>query len=88
MADYYDTTSIPTRVRKPKDKAAVEGAVGDCTVAIVGKLRNRKFFSFEDLNKAIIKELDNFNNRPFQKKGRFQKKRIFRRRTSVYESSA
>ncbi|MBS6234252.1 MAG: transposase [Holdemanella biformis] len=68
MADYYDTTIIPTRVRKPKDKAAVEGAVGDCTVAIVGKLRNRKFFSFEDLNKAIIKELDNFNNRPFQKK--------------------
>ena len=54
-------------MRKPKDKAAVEGAVGDCTVAIVGKLRNRKFFSFEDLNKAIIKELDNFNNRPFQK---------------------
>ena len=46
MADYYDTTIIPTRVRKPKDKAAVEGAVGDCTVAIVGKLRNRKFFSF------------------------------------------
>ena len=28
MADYYDTTIIPTRVRKPKDKAAVEGAVG------------------------------------------------------------
>lgn len=55
-------------MRKPKDKAAVEGAVGDCTVAIVGKLRNRKFFSFEDLNKAIIKELDNFNNRLFRKR--------------------
>lgn len=61
MADHYDTTIIPTRVRKPKDKAAVEGAVGDCTIAIVGKLRNRKFFSFDDLNVAILKELDVFN---------------------------
>ena len=48
-----DTTIIPTRVRKPRDKAAVEGAVGDCTIAIVGKLRNRKFFSFNDLNDYI-----------------------------------
>lgn len=68
MADHYDTTVIPTRVRRPKDKAAVEGAVGDCTVAIVGKLRNRKFFSFDDLNDAIRKELDLFNSKPFQKK--------------------
>ena len=66
MADHYDTTIIPTRVRKPRDKAAVEGAVGDCTIAIVGKLRNRKFFSFNDLNTAILKELDVFNNKPFQ----------------------
>lgn len=68
MADHYDTTIIPTRVRKPRDKAAVEGAVGDCTIAIVGKLRNRKFFSFNDLNAAILKELDVFNNKPFQKR--------------------
>lgn len=68
MADHYKTTIIPTRVRNPRDKAAVEGSIGDCTVAIVGKLRNRKFFSFEDLNKAIIKELDFFNTKPFQKK--------------------
>ena len=68
MADHYDTTILPTRVRRPKDKAAVEGAVGDCTIAIVGKLRNRKFFSFEELNEAILKELDTFNSKPFQKK--------------------
>lgn len=73
MTDHYDITIIPTRACKPKDKAAVEGAVGDCTVAIVGKLRNRKFFSFEDLNEAILKELDIFepdifNTKPFQKK--------------------
>ena len=68
MADHYGTTIIPARVRRPKDKAAVEGAVGDCTVAIVGKLRNRKFYSFDDLNQAILKELEKFNTRPFQKR--------------------
>ncbi|GJM57579.1 IS21 family transposase [Erysipelotrichaceae bacterium 66-17] len=63
MADHYGTTIIPTRVRKPKDKAAVECTVGDCTAAIVGKLRNRKFYSFDDLNQAILKELEKFNTR-------------------------
>ena len=43
MADYYGTSIIPTRVRKLKDKAAVEGSVGNVTNFIIGKLRNRKF---------------------------------------------
>ena len=46
----------------------MEGSVGNCTTAIIGKLRNRKFFTLEDLNKAILIELDHFNTRPFQKK--------------------
>ena len=68
MADHYDTVIIPTRVRAPRDKAAVEGSVGDCTIAINGKLRNRKFFSIDELNKAIREELELFNSNPFQKR--------------------
>ena len=68
MADHYGATIIPARVRAPKDKAAVEGTVGNVTNAIIGKLRNRKFFSFEALNNAILTELDKFNTRPFQKR--------------------
>lgn len=68
MADYYGTTIIPTRVRAPKDKAAVEGSVGDITRAIMARLRNRTFFSIEDLNKALHSELENFNSALFQKK--------------------
>ena len=68
MADHYGITIIPTRVRSPKDKAAVEGSVGDITRAVIGKLRNRKFFSFEALNKAIQIEMDKFNTKPFQKR--------------------
>ena len=68
MADHYGITIIPTRVRAPRDKAAVEGSVGDITRAVIGKLRNRKFFTFEALNKAIQIEMDKFNTKPFQKR--------------------
>lgn len=35
MADHYGVTIIPTRVRAPRDKAAVEGSVGDITRAVI-----------------------------------------------------
>ena len=68
MADHYGITIIPTRVKAPKDKAAVEGSVGAVTRAIIAKLRNRKFFSFDSLNAAIRMEMDTFNTKPFQKR--------------------
>lgn len=68
MADYYDTIIIPARVRKPKDKAAVEGSVGDITNYIFGRIRNRTFFSFEELNETILNLTDQFNDAPFQKR--------------------
>lgn len=68
MADHYKTTIIPARVKAPKDKAAAEGTVGVITTAIVAKLRNRTFFSFDELNKVIHDELEKFNSKPFQKK--------------------
>ena len=42
MAEYYGITVIPARVRMPKDKAAVEGSVGNITNAVIGHLRNQK----------------------------------------------
>lgn len=68
MADYYDTTIMPARVRKPKDKAAVEGSVGVITNYLFGRFRNRTFFSFDELNKAIYEKIEDFNNEPFQKR--------------------
>lgn len=68
MADFYDTSILPARVKAPKDKSAVEGTVGDITNFILGRLRNRTFFSFDELNKAILIELDKFNKKPFQKR--------------------
>ena len=68
MADHYGTTVIPARIRAPKDKAAVEGTVNTITTSIMAHLRNRTFFSFDELNNAIWIELEKFNDRPFQKR--------------------
>ena len=68
MAEYYDTVILPARVRKPRDKAAVEGSVGVITNYLFGRFRNRTFFSFEELNKAIEENIEFFNNEPFQKR--------------------
>ena len=68
MAEYYDTAIMPTRVRKPKDKASVEGAVGHVSTWIIAALRNWKFFSLAELNEAIGEKLHELNDKAFQKR--------------------
>jgi transposase len=68
MAQHYGTAVIPARVRKPKDKATVEGSVGIISTWILAAIRNRQFLSLNELNEAIKEKLHNFNNKPFQKK--------------------
>ena len=68
MAEHYGTAIIPARVRAPKDKPSVEGAVGNISTYIIAALRNQEFFSLEELNAAIKIKLDEFNRLPFQKK--------------------
>ncbi len=53
MAAHYDTTVLPTRPRKPRDKGKVEGAVLIVERWILARLRNMQFFSVEALNAAI-----------------------------------
>jgi transposase len=45
MAEHYDTTILPTRSRKPRDKGKVEGAVLIVERWILARLRHRRFFS-------------------------------------------
>jgi transposase len=67
MAVHYGTVIIPTRVRKPKDKAKVEVGVQIAERWILAALRNRTFFSLGELNEAIGELLDKLNHRPFKK---------------------
>lgn len=68
MAEHYGTAIIPARPVKPKDKPNAEGTVKVLETWILAALRNRKFFTFQELNKAIHKKLEEFNAKPFQKK--------------------
>ncbi|MBK5101960.1 MAG: IS21 family transposase, partial [Desulfobacteraceae bacterium] len=67
LADHYNTTVIPARSAKPRDKAKVESAVLVAERWILAALRNHTFFSLAELNKAIAEKLEDLNNRKFQK---------------------
>lgn len=67
LASYYGTFVIPARVRRPKDKAKVEAGVLVVERWILAALRNRKFFSLNELNTAIKELLIKLNERPFKK---------------------
>lgn len=68
FADYYNVAIIPTGVRKPKEKASVEGSVGKIATKVIAKLRNEIFYSLDGLNHAIFKAVEDFNNEEFQKR--------------------
>ncbi len=68
MAEHYGTAIIPARVRAPKDKPNAEGSVGSISTWIIAALRKEQFFTIAELNAAIKVKLEEFNQRPFQKK--------------------
>ena len=68
LGRHYMTAIMPTGVRKPKQKASVEGTCGKVATAIVARLRNDQFDTLKDLNAAIRTKLDDFNSAPFQKR--------------------
>lgn len=67
FARHYNTTILPARPYKPKDKALVEGAVKIVYSWIFARLRNEVFFSLEELNRATREMLDEYNGRLLQK---------------------
>ena len=68
MAEHYGTAILPARVRSPKDKPTVEGAVGNISTFILAGIRNQRFFSLRELNKVVRERLHTFNHKPYQKK--------------------
>lgn len=67
FAGHYKTVILPARVRRPQDKALVENAVNLVYQRIYAPLRNRIFYSLEELNEAIWDLLEQHNNTPFQR---------------------
>ena len=68
MAEYYGTVVVPARVRTPRDKNQVENLVYQFEKDVIGRLRNCQFFSIDEYNDQLLREVERFNNKPFQKK--------------------
>jgi transposase len=68
MAMHYGVGVLPTRPRKPRDKAKVEAGVLITERWIVAALRHRQFFSLGELNRAIRELLEKLNQRSFKKR--------------------
>lgn len=62
-AAHYELAVIPARVRHPKDKAKVEAGVLVASRWIIAALRHRRFFSLDELNRAVAALLVHLNNR-------------------------
>jgi transposase len=67
MSLHYDAVIIPARPNKPKDKPKVENGVLNAQRRILAPLRDKTFFSIEELNLAIAAGLKEYNDRPMQK---------------------
>ena len=68
LAEYYETAIVPARVLHPKDKSLAEGTVKFATTWVIAALRNRKFFSFEEVRHAVAEKLEELNRYPFKKR--------------------
>jgi transposase len=63
---HYDTTILPARALHPKDKALVEGFVLMAYRRVYAPLRDRVFFSLQELNDAFLEQLEKHNQTSFQ----------------------
>jgi transposase len=66
LASHYGTAVLPTRVAKPRDKAAAEAGVLVAERWVIAPLRNRRFFHLSEINEAIAIRLAEVNTRPFR----------------------
>jgi transposase len=73
FSQYYGTCIIPARVRKPKDKAKAEAGVLLVSRWIIAALRNKTFYSLNELNAEIKKLLITVNTKKMR---HFKKSRI------------
>ena len=70
FARHYGTCIFPARPGRPKDKAKVEVGVLIAQRWIIAALRNRRFYSLEEINEAIGELLEKLNSKTMRKLGR------------------
>jgi transposase len=69
LAAHYGVGVLPTRPKKPRDKAKVEAGVRFAQSYILGRLRRQTFFSLAECNAAIAAAVEAMNDRPMRRLG-------------------
>ena len=67
---YYCTTLEACRIKKPRDKGPVEGAVMKIYNAVYAPLHDEVIFDMGSMNNRIFELLDDFNSKPSKVTGR------------------
>jgi hypothetical protein len=68
LANHYQFDLQAARVASPKVKASVEGAVHIAYGRLYAPLRNHTFYSIDETNTALSQQLEELQDRPFQKR--------------------
>ena len=68
LGEHYDVAIIPARPYRARDKAKAEVGVQVVQRWIVAALRKHKFFSLDEVNRAIGELLARLNQRPFRRR--------------------
>lgn len=68
FAAHYGTVILPARSLCPKDKSLAENFVRLAYQRIYAPIRNRVFYSLEELNQALWEQLDKHNKKLFDQK--------------------
>jgi Transposase and inactivated derivatives len=66
---HYETNPEAVRVRRPRDKGAIEGLVNKLYQFIYARIRDEKFCTLDSLNSRIFELVDEFNRRDIKQKG-------------------
>jgi transposase len=67
FSNHYGFVVIPARAARPKDKAKVENQVRIIYSRVYAKLRNHRFFSLEELNRALAEKTMEHNQTRMQR---------------------
>ena len=67
FANHYDFVVIPARAAHPRDKANVENQVKIIYSRVYAKLRNQRFYSLEELNRALAEKTMEHNQTRMQR---------------------
>ena len=76
LAEHYETTILPARAYKPRDKSLVEGAVKILYRRIYVNLKQSQFYSLDEINQQIWDLLDSHNTRKLTARP-YSRKEIF-----------